>query len=395
LDTDFKPAAAGATNSSLSLSQQQPLARSSHGVSFLEKTNQLFIYGGEHVARTPIVEQQKGNDAAAVAAADDDTSSYCYGWLADLTNREWKALFPSSSSTESSLPSFPPSRIAHAQAVHVSTQTVYIFGGRAGITMQENALNDLWAWDSATHTWTEIQIDSDSASSLPEARSFHSMICVEDKLYVFGGCGQTSGRMADLHSFDLTTKTWTSLGASPLLKGRGGPILLPLSSSTKLAVVAGFCGHETKDGHVFDLTTNTWEPNLLLSELELLRPRSVSVSASFPTTNAGVCVIFGGEVDPSERGHEGAGGFTDDVVILNAETGALLETIQAPPSASSESNTSSDIWPGPRGWSSAGSCEKDGAGYLYVFGGLAGDDKKPIRLADLWELKVTTKKMEE
>ena len=337
-----------------------PLGRSSHGVSYLSKTQQLFVYGGEHVARTPLEEQsQNGRDKI-------------YGWVADLKDQVWKGLSVNNNSDVI----VPPLRIAHAQAVHTASQIVYIFGGRAGIQMQEDAMNDLWAWDPSTQLWIEVT----TQGFAPEARSFHRMICVGDCLYVFGGCGQQSGRMADLHCLDLKTKTWSFLTSSPLLKGRGGPNLLPINSGQELAVVSGFAGQETNDGHVYDTISKAWKPTLLAG-LDGLRPRSVCASASFP--NLGVSVIFGGEVDPSERGHEGAGGFANDVVVLDERTGALIETI-AP----------NESWPGPRGWADASAAISTGPndGKFYVFGGLAGDDKLPIRLDDLWELTLSNKK---
>lgn len=341
LDTSFQPSKGG----------KSPLARSSHGVS-LVTSDKLFVYGGEHVARTPLEETK-------------ENGKQCYGWFGDLSAKTWKDLEGEA----------PPPRIAHAQTVHHATQTVYIFGGRQGIKMEEKALNDLWVWDGQTESWTEIVASGD----IPEARSFHAMICVGDCLYMFGGCGQTSGRMNDLYEFNIKTKTWKRLGASSLLKGRGGPNLIALEGGKKLAVVAGFSGQETKDGHVFDLASQTWDSELMKG-LDSLRPRSVCISASFPSV--GVAVVFGGEVDPSERGHEGAGGFTNDLVLLGGTSGALIETIPA-----------GEGWPGPRGWADGGFFDDDSnqTGYLYVFGGLAGDDKAPLRLSDLWQLKISRK----
>jgi hypothetical protein len=37
-------------------------------------------------------------------------------------------------------------------------------------------------------------------------------------------------------------------------------------------------------------------------------------------------IFFGGEVDPSDRGHEGAGGFENDMVVLEEKTGVLKKT---------------------------------------------------------------------
>ncbi|KAL7555902.1 hypothetical protein ACA910_015258 [Epithemia clementina (nom. ined.)] len=350
-----------------------PLARSSHGVSYLSQTEQLFLYGGEHVARTPLVEEfpKESKDDA-----DEQVAVTIYAWLADLKSQTWKALTVSKNNNNTEEP-IPPPRIAHAQAVHETTQTVFIFGGRAGITMQENAMNDLWSWEPSTEQWSLIAPATEE-SVIPEARSFHRMVCLHDNLYIFGGCGQSSGRLADLHSFHIPTQTWTNLSYSSLLAGRGGANLIPINAGQALAVVAGFIGQESNDGHVFDMTSQKWEPEKL-EGLDDLRPRSVCVSASFP--DLGVAVIFGGEVDPSERGHEGAGGFANDVVVLNETTGAVITTM-----------TPNSSWPGPRGWSAGDAAPGKEQGKLFVFGGLAGDDARPIRLNDLWQLSISKKR---
>ena len=144
----------------------------------------------------------------------------------------------------------PSLRVAHAQAA--VGDDVYVFGGRNGIEMGENALNDMWKLQIVTSNdgnvraeWTEITPVSDS---VPEARSFHKMIAVGTNLFVFGGCG-TNGRLNDLWKFDTITSEWTSLGNSSLLKGRGGPNILSLKNENgaKIAVVAGFAGEETND----------------------------------------------------------------------------------------------------------------------------------------------------
>jgi hypothetical protein len=243
--------------------------------------------------------------------------------------------------------------------------------------MDEQPMNDLWVWDSSDLQWSPVV--PQNASEIPAPRSFHRMICLGSALYVFGGCG-TDGRLNDLHKFDIPSKTWCNLGSSSLLRGRGGPNVIPVASGQRIAIVAGFAGEETNDGHVFDLLNTSWHEKAL--HLEKLRPRSVCVTGSFPS--CGVSVIFGGEVDPSDRGHEGAGGFTNDIVVLDESTGKLQETILPPPS--SQEGTA---WPGPRGWSDAASTDQgNGSGLLYIFGGLSGDDTDPKRLDDLWKLEI-------
>lgn len=340
-----------------------PRPRSSHGVSMLLASDSLILYGGENIARTPI--------EVEVASC-----WVCKG--VSSTQPFWNKIDCHATGNPKN---FPPSRIAHAQAVY-NDKHIYIFGGRAGITMKEQAMNDLWMLDTETFTWTEVDVSSE-AHSVPEARSFHRMVCLGTSLYVFGGCGATSGRLNDLHKFDIINRTWHTLGASAHLRGRGGPNLIKLQAGKQLAVVAGFAGEETADGHVFDVAPETWAETSLTAQLEGLRPRSVCVSASFPSLC--VAVIFGGEVDPSEKGHEGAGGFANDVIILNESSGKFLDSI---PDRSNGADLPS--WPEARGWSDAAATTDalSGVGHMFVFGGLAGDDTNPKRLNDFWRLDI-------
>lgn len=331
-----------------------PCARSSHGLSLVKNGTRLILHGGENIARTPLA------DKDATWAADLDESTGAWQWRRILSNNT------------------PPARLAHAQAE--CNDRVYIFGGRAGIAMEEKPMNDLWELDASgekgTEAWTLVQ-PNETSGLAPEPRSFHRMATVGNSLYVFGGCG-ASGRMADLHRFDLENKTWHDLGVSPLLRGRGGANLLTLSSMRTLAVVAGFAGEEMADGHCFHVAANKWDPTMLTESLQGMRPRSVCVSGSFPSV--GLSLIFGGEVDPSERGHEGAGGFANDVVLLNEDSGKYVDTVKA---------SESDPWPETRGWSDAASLDDgNGTGHLFIFGGLSGNDENPRRLEDLWRLDI-------
>lgn len=330
----------------------KPCARSSHGISYISSSSRLILYGGEAVARTPL-----------------DASQACWACDFDTDKGQWRLI--------TSDP--PPLRVAHAQAYHAPSSTLYIFGGRAGITMQEQAMNDLWKLDCSTpgkETWSEVSCNGDA----PEARSFHKMVCLGDNLYVFGGCGAASGRLADMHRFDIATSTWHSFSASQHLRGRGGANLIPLHSGKYLGVVAGFAGEETNDGHLFDVLSGKWCEESLNEALKDLRPRSVCLSGAFPSV--GKAIIFGGEVDPSAKGHEGAGSFDNSIVVLDEKSGKYLETIRK--------SGDEDKWPENRGWSDGSAVDcGDGNGKLYFFGGLSGDDANPKRLDDLWILKLS------
>lgn len=373
-----------------------PSERSSHGLSILHKGSRLVLYGGEKTARTPMEPSQEmwaadyvndnNNDDIKEKGKDNENEKDKVNDNEEKENEKekekekekdgvwtWRLIDSSSSSN------VPPARVAHSQAVY-NDSVVYVFGGRAGITMNEQAMNDLWKLDcsgaAGTETWSLVTPDLDQGDSPPEERSFHRMLCVGTHLYVFGGCG-ANGRLADIHVFDIVQNTWTNMGASSLIEGRGGPNFMTFSSGKLLGVVAGFCGMESNDGHIFDLSSSEWRETDMTDQLQGLRPRSVSTSASLPST--GLCIIFGGEVDPSQKGHEGAGGFENDVVLLEESTGTYLRSIQS----------SDEQWPETRGWAAGTSLDDgDGLGKIFLFGGLSGDDTDPKRLNDLWRLDV-------
>ena len=353
-----------------------PCARSSHGVSVVKGGTRLVLVGGEHVARTPI-------------------PFFAQYWIGELEENglqgEWRKVIPKGSEgkqgehiVEGSLPS---DRIAHAQAAS-EDRYVYVFGGRAGVAMSEKAMNDLWVLDTEKETWSCM---TPLKGTAPTARSYHRMICLGPTLYVFGGCG-ASGRLHDLHAFDINSRAWTELPSSDL-RGRGGPCLLPIAAGKKIAVVSGFAGEETADGQVYDIASGKWESVEQLTEkLDGMRPRSVCVSSTIPSVP--ISILFGGEVNPSEKGHEGAGGFENDLVLLDEASGHFITRRAAAVGAANnqeeEKSSSAQAWPHQRGWSDGAGCAgtEEGVGVLYVYGGLAGDDSHPVRLGDLWRLQV-------
>lgn len=314
-----------------------PCARSSHGVSAVN--GRLYVIGGEKTARTPI----------------DTTVHY----LPLAEGGEWKAIPHAESS--------PPARIAHAQAS--VGNDIMLFGGRAGVQMGEAALNDLWSFDTVSEAWRKVEAAS---GETPCARSFHTATAVGERMYVFGGCGE-AGRLADLHVFDVPTAAWRRLADPPGVDGRGGATLEASCDGRSLWLIGGFAGHETNDILRYDVASETWTrvPS------GWLRPRSVSSSFCLGQS----VFLFGGEVEPSDAGHEGAGGFADDLISLDAATGEPLPvvTLSAAPDGQAPS------MPLARGWAKATAVAP---GQAVLFGGLTGDDVNPVRLDDAWLISI-------
>lgn len=318
-------------------------ARSSHGLSALPN-GRVYAFGGEKVARNPV-------DAAFFAI---DAS----GAGDEKTKCAWEEV-----EVKSGKP--PPPRVAHAQAV-VGGRYIYIFGGRQGVKMDEAPLNDMYCFDTVERAWSAVSV---AAGTAPSARSFHRMVAVGTKLYVFGGCA-AKGRLNDLHCFETKTKTWMQLPSSKEITGRGGPNFLASADGKRLFVIAGFCGKETSDVHVFDIEKSEWKK---LSE-GTFPARSVCASCTIPVTSSGLFVLFGGEIDPSSKGHEGAGDFAGDVLVFDGASGKRLEKVKV------EGDR-----PKPRGWGSACAVGKN---KFLIYGGLSGNDASPLRLGDTWILEI-------
>ena len=118
-----------------------PLSRSSHGVSVVKDT--LYLFGGEHEARTPI-----GNEVYTFDLKDE--------------KMEWK-MIPTTGD-------IPSPRFGHAQCS--IGDCLYVFGGRMGTAIDEKLLNDLYEFDTRTKLWSCVQ----STGEPPSPRSYHSMV---------------------------------------------------------------------------------------------------------------------------------------------------------------------------------------------------------------------------
>jgi len=138
-------------------------------------------------------------------------------------------------------------------------------------------------------------------------------------------------------------------------------------------VVAGYAGKPTNEVFRFHIASATWDQ----VDSAYLRARSVCTSASLGGLGpAGAVLVFGGEVAPSDKGHDGAGAFVNDLVLLDAGSGAPMDVSLAPGELPCE-----------RGWAH-GAAVPGGRGLLVV-GGLSGSDENPTRLADMWRVDFT------
>ncbi|KAJ4851432.1 hypothetical protein Tsubulata_013963 [Turnera subulata] len=290
----------------------RPGARSSHAVTVVG--NKAYAFGGEFAPRVPV-----------------DNNLHVF----DLVTLTW--------SVADVTGDIPPPRVGVTMAA--VGQTIYVFGGRDG---EHKELNQLYSFDTSTNKWTLLS----SNDTGPAHRSYHSTASDDSRVYIFGGCG-VAGRLNDLWGYDVVEQNWINYPSpGDSCKGRGGPGLAVARG--KIWVVYGFAGMEMDDVHCFDPAHGKWTQVETSGE----KPTARSV---FSTVGIGKYIIIaGGEVDPSDLGHLGAGKFASETFALDTETFIWRRL---------DDGLGSETHPGARGWCAFAAGSLNGKEGLLVYGG--------------------------
>ena len=124
-------------------------------------------------------------------------------WAYDPGANTWTNLRPSEP--------LPPPRFAHVMEYDPFTKRVILFGGRRASTR----LNDTWAYDPATNTWTDLN----PAGPVPPAREASDMVYdpSSGRLIMFGGLSGTGDLLNDTWAYDPVASTWTNLNPAGTL----------------------------------------------------------------------------------------------------------------------------------------------------------------------------------
>lgn len=89
-------------------------------------------------------------------------------------------------------------RASHSAASY--NDKFYVFGGQDD---DNNKLDDLWEFDTASGQWKQIQIAEGALK--PLARSGHSAVTHGTKMYIFGGILELTKELNDMVVFDFNT----------------------------------------------------------------------------------------------------------------------------------------------------------------------------------------------
>ncbi|EGC30194.1 hypothetical protein DICPUDRAFT_41793 [Dictyostelium purpureum] len=117
----------------------------------------------------------------------------------DTIENSWENLHPEGE--------IPVSRTNHASAA--INDCFYIFGGMYKIGPDLVFLNDLFEYNIANNTWTQLRGEGD----VPPPKCGHKLFNLGDKLLLFGGGygGQWDVKYNDIHIYDRTFNKWTKV----------------------------------------------------------------------------------------------------------------------------------------------------------------------------------------
>jgi|GEM_PF-637754 len=165
-------------------------------------------------------------------------------WRYDIASRVWQQVLPSGTGASG--------RFKHAALYDPVEGAMYVFGGRTGTVYEEGGAgtyyNDLWKYTVATNTGTIL----DPGGAPPGARYGHSATYNPDNrtIVTFGGYLDAAGSaVADLWNYDIASNTWSQVrsaagGSLPHPEPILGHTALMFQSLGKILFLGGYGGDE-------------------------------------------------------------------------------------------------------------------------------------------------------
>ncbi|KAH7333205.1 hypothetical protein BKA65DRAFT_403806 [Rhexocercosporidium sp. MPI-PUGE-AT-0058] len=123
------------------------------------------------------------------------------------TNR-WEMLIRNSEEGGPPQGQIPPARTNHSVVTY--NEKLYLFGGTNGFQW----FNDVWCYDPVPNTWVSL----DCIGYIPAPREGHAAAIVDDVMYIFGGRTEEGADLGDLAAFRITSRRWytfQNMGPSP------------------------------------------------------------------------------------------------------------------------------------------------------------------------------------
>lgn len=125
-----------------------------------------------------------------------------------MPNNRWEMLLSTSDNNSAIQGKMPPARTNHSVVSY--NDKMYLFGGTNGFQW----FNDVWCYDPAVNAWSQL----DCIGYIPVEREGHAAALVDDVMYIFGGRTEDGSDLGDLAAFRISSRRWytfQNMGPSP------------------------------------------------------------------------------------------------------------------------------------------------------------------------------------
>ncbi|KAK4995035.1 Negative regulator of mitotic exit [Elasticomyces elasticus] len=125
-----------------------------------------------------------------------------------LASNRWEVLIQNTHDGGPPAGRVPPARTNHTMVTW--NDRLYLFGGTDGISW----FNDVWSYDPRTNTWDPLAC----IGYIPAAREGHAATLINDVMYIFGGRTEEGSDLGDLAAFRISSRRWytfQNMGPSP------------------------------------------------------------------------------------------------------------------------------------------------------------------------------------
>ncbi|SPN99806.1 related to cell polarity protein tea1p [Cephalotrichum gorgonifer] len=120
-------------------------------------------------------------------------------------NNRWEMLIPNGDSGPDPV---PQARTNHTMVTY--NDKLYLFGGTNGYQW----FNDVWCYDPSVNKWSQL----DCIGYIPVPREGQAASLVDDVMYIFGGRTEEGNDLGDLAAFRISSRRWytfQNMGPSP------------------------------------------------------------------------------------------------------------------------------------------------------------------------------------
>lgn len=149
----------------------------------------------------------------------------------------------------------PQARFGHRMVYDPVNERVLLFGG-AVWDNRYAFFDDLWSYDPATNTWTEVEYGTG-----PSGRFNHMMVYVPDRhqLFLFGGWSARD-RIGDTWTYDIDANEWTQLHPQDSPYPRSDAAIAYDEANGVIVLFDGYCRDDRgrQDTWVYDFGEGNW-----------------------------------------------------------------------------------------------------------------------------------------